>query len=149
MKHCPTTGNRVFAECNFFCRGLKIGHSAKSYFAECRTRQRRLYRVYLGLCRVLQALGKAPESSSVPCSGNTISYCNGTLVLAQRLAPASCRVHEVDGSLLVFVTSWKPNKTRDLLHCYHQRSVLLTNCIGVCVTIYRWECKSRSLLVQN
>ena len=35
-----TTGNRVFAECNFFCRVLKVGHSAKSYFTECRTRQR-------------------------------------------------------------------------------------------------------------
>ena len=33
-------GNRVFAKCNFLCRGLKVGHSAKSYFAECRTRQR-------------------------------------------------------------------------------------------------------------
>ena len=35
-----TMGNRAFVECNFFCRGLKGGHSVKSYFAECRTRQR-------------------------------------------------------------------------------------------------------------
>ena len=35
-----TTGNRAFAECNFLCRGLKIGHSAKIY-----TRQRRICRV--------------------------------------------------------------------------------------------------------
>jgi len=32
-----TTGNRAFAECNFLCRGLKIGHSTKIYFAECLT----------------------------------------------------------------------------------------------------------------
>ena len=34
-----TTGNRNFAECHMLCRVLKLGHSAKSFFAECRTRQ--------------------------------------------------------------------------------------------------------------
>ena len=51
-----TTGNRAFAECNFFCRVLKVGHSAKSYFAECRTRQRYTF-------AECQALGKARHSA--------------------------------------------------------------------------------------
>ena len=35
-----TTGNRDFAECKILYRVLKIGHSAKTFFAECYTRQR-------------------------------------------------------------------------------------------------------------
>ena len=35
-----TIGNRVFVECKLLCRVLKMGHSAKTFFAECRTRQR-------------------------------------------------------------------------------------------------------------
>ena len=35
-----TTGNRDFAECKILCRVSKIGHSAKTFFAECCTRQR-------------------------------------------------------------------------------------------------------------
>ena len=35
-----TTGNRAFAECKLLCGVSKIGHSANTFFAECRTRQR-------------------------------------------------------------------------------------------------------------
>ena len=54
-------GNRAFAECNFFCRVLKVGHSAKSYFAECRTRQR--YTLGKEGFAECQALGKARHSA--------------------------------------------------------------------------------------
>ena len=38
--HRLTTGNRAFAECKLLCRVSKIGHSTKTFFVECRTRQR-------------------------------------------------------------------------------------------------------------
>jgi hypothetical protein len=37
---CRHYRNRAFAECNFLCQVVKVEHSAKSYFAECRTQQR-------------------------------------------------------------------------------------------------------------
>ena len=52
---CPTNGSRQRLLCRPFFPRVAI--------AECGTQQS-LCRVYLGLCRVLQALGKAPESSS-------------------------------------------------------------------------------------
>ena len=48
-----TTRNISFAECNFLCRGIKVGHSATIY-----TRQRRLCRV--SGTRQSQTLGKDP-----------------------------------------------------------------------------------------
>ena len=56
-----TTRNISFAECNFLCRGLKVGHSAKSYFAEYRTRQR--YTLGKEGFAECQALGKARHSA--------------------------------------------------------------------------------------
>ena len=52
---CPIKGTRQRGLCrSIFCR---------VFFAECRTRQR-LCQVQFDLCRVPQALGKEPESSS-------------------------------------------------------------------------------------
>ena len=56
-----TMGNRAFVECNFLCRGLKGGHSVKSYFAEYRTRQR--YTLGKEGFAECQALGKARHSA--------------------------------------------------------------------------------------
>ena len=39
MIYTTGNGNRDFAECKILCRVLKIGHSAKTFFAECYTRQ--------------------------------------------------------------------------------------------------------------
>jgi hypothetical protein len=35
-----TTGNSIFAECHMLCRVPNIGHSAKTLFTECHSRQR-------------------------------------------------------------------------------------------------------------
>ena len=59
-----TTGNRDFAECKILCRVSKIRHSAKTFFAECGTRQRiALDKEFFAECRALvkkKALGKGP-----------------------------------------------------------------------------------------
>ena len=56
-----STGNRDFAECKILYRVLKIGHSAKTFFAECYTRQR----IALGkdLFAECPALGKDGHSA--------------------------------------------------------------------------------------
>ena len=55
--YTTTTGNRAFAECKLLCRVSKIGHSAKTFFAKCRTRQRiALGKEFFAEC---QALGKS------------------------------------------------------------------------------------------
>ena len=52
--HRLTTGNRAFAECKLLCRVSKIGHSTKTFFVECRTRQRiALGKEFFAECRTL------------------------------------------------------------------------------------------------
>ena len=71
-----TTGKLDFAECLRLCRVLFIGHSAKQYFPECRTRQRWLCRVpgtrqslalgKTGFCRVPRHSAKVPLGKRWP-----------------------------------------------------------------------------------
>jgi hypothetical protein len=83
-----TTGNAVFAECPRLCRVLNIGRSAKRFFAECYTRQRKTHGK-VTLCRVpgarqtetlgkdyfaeCQALGKQKHSAktTLPSVGHS------------------------------------------------------------------------------
>ena len=87
-----TTGNRSFAECNFLCQGLKVGHSAKSYFAECRTRQRyALPSVRHSLCRVSGTQQSETLSKDPFCR---VSGTRQTLALGKKLrqvTAAACR----------------------------------------------------------
>jgi hypothetical protein len=84
------------------CRVPNIGHSIKSHFAKCRTRQRRLCRVsgirQKDLFAKSQALGKAWHSAKAP-SGNGRDP-RQTLLSAPALAL---------GKLFFLYIFWPPN----------------------------------------
>ena len=63
-----TTGNRGLAECKILCRVSKIGHSAKTFFAECRTRQRiTLGKEFVAECRALGKEGHSAKDFFAEC----------------------------------------------------------------------------------
>ena len=63
-----TTGNRDFAECKILCRVSKIGHSAKTFFAECCTRQRiALGKEFFAECRALGKHGHSAKDFFAEC----------------------------------------------------------------------------------
>ena len=67
-KSTITTGNGIFAECKLLFRVSKIGHSAKTFFAECRTQQRiALGKEFFAECRALGKKGHSAKNFFAEC----------------------------------------------------------------------------------
>jgi hypothetical protein len=77
LPSAPWHSANLFAEClrkSTRQRRLCRCTVCRAFFAECDTRQS-LCRVFLGLCRVLRALGKAPVSGSGELTSKMVCSC--------------------------------------------------------------------------